>query len=389
MDIIRPAQGPEYTLSVIKADIGGFPGHGGSHPDVLKVAEARIEEEVGSLLLDGRVHHCGDDMFLIMSHQRGEDSEEIHRFAWETLVAASNKACELKLYGVAQDLITDSFSGNVKGMGPGSAEMTITERPSEPIIIFMADKTSAGAFNLPLYRMFADPMNTPGLVIAGGLRPGFTFEVQDQQKHRWIKFDMKTQREECLAHIGAPGRYGVKRVFNNKTGVIGAVTSLDKLTLIAGKYIGKDDPTMIVRCQGDFPALGEVLEAFSKVLIVEGWMRGSHHGPLMPVSEAKSHPTRFDGPPRLVALGFQMAEGKFVGPADLFDDPAYDRTREKVNEAADLFRDLGVFEPHRLGLEDMEYTQMSELDEVLEGNWQPMEESVKSAVREDAGENAD
>ena len=44
---------------------------------------------------------------------------------------------------------------------------------------------------------------------------------------------------------------------------------------------------MIVRCQGDFPAVGEVLEPFATAWIVEGWMRGSHHGPLMPVSASK------------------------------------------------------------------------------------------------------
>lgn len=390
MQLIKPTMGPEYTISVIKADIGGFVGHSESHPEVLELARVLLGQAMAKgLLLDYRVQHCGDDMFLIMTHNRGEDSSDIHGLAWNTFVAAANKAGELKLYGVGQDLIGDAFSGNVKGMGPGSAEMTIIERPSEPIIVFMADKTSAGAFNLPLYRMFADPMNTPGLVIAGGLRPGFTFEIHDQQKHRWIKFDMKTQREECLAHIGAPGRYGVKRVFNNSTGLIGASSSLDKLTFVAGKYVGKDDPTMIVRCQGDFPAVGEVIEPFTKVQIVEGWMRGSHHGPLMPVSEANSHPSRFDGPPRVVALGFQMAEGKFVGPRDMFDDPGFDHVRMRVNETADMLRDHGPFEPHRLGLEDMEYTQMAEIGEVLEGKWQSFADTAKPEIRGDAGEDAD
>ena len=40
--------------------------------------------------------------------------------------------------------------------------MEFEERRSEPVLIFMADKTSAGAFNFPLYKMFADPFNTAG-----------------------------------------------------------------------------------------------------------------------------------------------------------------------------------------------------------------------------------
>ena len=43
--------------------------------------------------------------------------------------------------------------------------MEFVERPSEPVIIFMADKTEPGAWNYPLYKIFADPFNTIGLVI--------------------------------------------------------------------------------------------------------------------------------------------------------------------------------------------------------------------------------
>ena len=32
--------------------------------------------------------------------------------------------------------------------------LEIEERPSEPIIVFAADKTEPGAWNLPLYRVF-------------------------------------------------------------------------------------------------------------------------------------------------------------------------------------------------------------------------------------------
>ena len=43
---------------------------------------------------------------------------------------------------------------------------------------------------------------------------------------------------------------------------------------------------------------------------VKGWMRGSHNGPIMPVAVADATPSRFDGPPRVIGLGFQIAEGK-------------------------------------------------------------------------------
>ena len=43
----------------------------------------------------------------------------------------------------------------------------------------MADKTEPGAWNYPLFKMFADPFNTPGLVIDTKMHKGFTFEVHD------------------------------------------------------------------------------------------------------------------------------------------------------------------------------------------------------------------
>ncbi len=358
------------TLSCIKADIGGFVGHSSSHPEILALGREELEKaKQRGLLIDYHVSNCGDDMFLIMTHDRGEDNESVHKLAWDTFIKGTEVAKKLKLYGAGQDLLADAFSGNIKGAGPGSAEMAIEERPSEPIIVFMGDKTSAGAFNLPLYKMFADAFNTPGLVIGEPLHMGFSFEIQDVKEHAQITLNAPDEIYDMLVFIGAPNRYAVKRVRNRLTGEIGAVSSTDKLSLIAGRYVGKDDPTMIVRCQGNFPAVGEVLEPFTTPWMVEGWMRGSHHGPLMPVALKDAHPSRFDGPPRLVALGFQVAEGKLVGPQDMFNDPGFDHVRDKANQIADYLRLHGPFEPHRLPLEEMEYTTMPAVAAKLESRW--------------------
>jgi fructose 1,6-bisphosphate aldolase/phosphatase len=361
------------TISVIKADIGGWVGHTASHPDILALGRDWLEKaKQKKLLIDYHVSYCGDDMFLIMTHDKGENSTPIHKLAFDTFMAGTQVAKKLKLYGAGQDLLTDAFSGNIRGAGPGSAEMEIEERPSEPIIVFMADKTSAGAFNLPLYKMFADPFNTPGLVIGEPLHEGFTFEVQDVQEHKHIKLRAPSELYDLLVFIGAPARYAVKRVFNYGSGEIAAVSSTDKLSLIAGRYVGKDDPTMVVRCQGNFPAVGEVIEPFTTPWIVEGWMRGSHNGPLMPVSLKDAHPSRFDGPPRIVSLGFQLANGKLIGPRDMFDDPGYDHVRDEANHIADFLRKHGPFEPHRLPLDEMEYTTMPAVAAKMAKRWVSM-----------------
>jgi fructose 1,6-bisphosphate aldolase/phosphatase len=363
------------TLSVIKADIGGYVGHSESHPDILNLARDSLKRARDKgLLIDFHVTKCGDDMQLIMTHKRGINNKEIHKLAWDTFISGTELAKKLKLYGAGQDLLSDAFSGNVKGMGPGLAEMEIEERTSEPIIIFMADKTSSGAWNLPLYKMFADPFNTIGLVIAPNMHSGFSFEVHDVKEHTKVTFNTPEEIYDLLVFIGAPSRYAVKAVHSRDTGDIAAVSSTQRLSLIAGRYVGKDDPVCVVRAQGTFPAVGEVLEPFTRPMLVEGWMRGSHNGPLMPVSVEDSTPARFDGPPRVIALGFQLADGILIGPRDMFIDKSFDEARRQANLAADYLRSHGPFEPHRLPLEEMEYTTMPQVMERIKGRFQPLEE---------------
>ncbi|MEW6547314.1 MAG: fructose-1,6-bisphosphate aldolase/phosphatase [Bacillota bacterium] len=358
------------TLSVIKADVGGFVGHSSVH-GALKERARECLEAAGSLLVDFRVSSVGDDLALIMSHRHGVDHPAVHELAWSTFLACTKVAKDLKLYGAGQDLLSDAFSGNVRGMGPGVAEMEIAERPSEPVVVFLADKTEPGAFNLPLYRIFADPFNTSGLVIDPKMHAGFRFEVMDVREKAVVTFDLPEEMYDLLVFIGAPSRFCIKHIFSKELGEVAAAVSTQRLSLMAGRYVGKDDPVCIVRCQSGMPALGEVLEPFASPHLVAGWMRGSHVGPLMPCGVAQATPTRFDGPPRVVALGFQIAEGRLVGPQDLFADPAFDRARQQALEIADYMRRHGPFEPHRLHLEEMEYTTMPQVMKRLAGRFVP------------------
>jgi len=232
----------KITFSVIKADIGGYVGHSATHPEVVeKVKEVVVNEKEKGNLIDCGILTCGDDIAIVMTHTHGVDSELVHGIAWKAFEEGTKVAKKLKLYGAGQDLLSEAFSGNVKGLGPGVAEMEFEERPSEPVIVFFADKTSPSAWNLPLYEMFADPMNTAGLVIDPKMHDGFTFEVLDVYTGKAVK---------------------LSTVYRNFDGEIAATASTQRLSLIAGQYVGKDDPVMIVRSQSGFPAVGEILEPF-------------------------------------------------------------------------------------------------------------------------------
>jgi fructose 1,6-bisphosphate aldolase/phosphatase len=362
------------TVSVIKADVGSIAGHGLAHPALLKKCEeilAKAKDE--GLLEDYYVTNCGDDTELIMTHHNGEENEEVHELAWTAFTEATAVAKELKLYGAGQDLLSDTFSGNIKGMGPGCAEMEFKERPSDPVVIFCCDKTEPGAFNLPLFKMFADPFTTAGLVIDPSLHGGFEFEIFDVMEHQKVKMTCPDEMYDVVALLGTISRYVIKRIRRRSDNEIAASVSTERLNLMAGKYVGKDDPVAIVRSQSGFPAAGEVVEPFAFPHLVGGWMRGSHNGPLMPVAQKNAYPVRFDGPPRVMALGFQISDCKLVGPADMFDDPSYDRSRVLASEIAEYMRRHGPFEPHRLPADEMEYTTLPGVLEKLKDRMEDME----------------
>jgi fructose 1,6-bisphosphate aldolase/phosphatase len=360
------------TVSVIKADVGSLAGHVTVPGELLKICESSLSsaQEQGTIL-DFHITSCGDDIDLIITHTKGVDNPTIHGLAWETFKAAAETARRRHYYAAGQDLLVEAFSGNIRGMGPGVAEFEFEERPGEPIVVFACDKTSPSAFNLPLFKIFADPFNSAGLIIDPRLHEGFKFEVHDIHEAKRIYLNCPEELYDLLALIGISSRYLIKRVFR-KDGEIAAVVSTEKLSQIAGRYVGKDDPVAIVRTQSGFPATGEVLEAFAMPHLVPGWMRGSHRGPLIPVAQRDARPTRFDGPPRVIALGFQISEGKLIGPVDLFDDIAFDHSRRKAIEISDYMRRHGPFEPHLLSEEELEYTTLAQTIERLKKRFEPI-----------------
>jgi fructose 1,6-bisphosphate aldolase/phosphatase len=361
------------TISVIKSDVGSLAGHHIVPKPLLDIGKKRLKEAQNEGLVNSYyVFNAGDDLELLMVHTRGESNAEIHKLAWNIFQEAANKAKGLKLYGAGQDLLKTAFSGNIRGMGPAVAEMEIEERGSDPIVVFAADKTEPGAFNFPIFKIFGDPTNTAGLVIDAGMIGGFKFEVLDVMENKKVILKCPEEMYELIALIGTPERYVVSHVRRAEDDLICGATSITRLSLIAGKYVGKDDPVSIVRSQHGLPALGEILAPFHHTYFVEGWMRGSHWGPLMPVGLKDSRCTLFDGPPRIVALGFQVSNGKIASDdnnepmiSDLFEDPAFDLARREAIEFAAVFRRMGEFEPARLSSHAMEYTTLPEVLEKL------------------------
>jgi fructose 1,6-bisphosphate aldolase/phosphatase len=349
------------TLSVIKADIGSIGGH--ILPSRRVVSGVReVIAEGKDLINDHYISFTGDDIAILMAHNRGAGNTSIHRLAWNAFVHGTDIAKEEGLYGAGQDLLKSSFTGNVKGMGPAVAEMEIEERPNEPFLFFAADKTDPGAYNLPLYLAFADVMNTPGLILSPKMMKGFRWVIMDvscTEGDRVIELNTPEEIYQLAALLRDPERYVVESIWSRASGDQAAVVSTSRLHNIAGKYVGKDDPVMLVRTQMNFPATGEVLAPFGLGHFVAGGMRGSHNMPLMPVP-VNTPTSYFDGPPLVSCAAFCVHNKKLTEHADTFSHPFWNEVRDRVAAKAIDMRRQGFIGAAMLPMGELEYTGVME-----------------------------
>lgn len=361
----------KITLSVIKADIGSIGGHIAPSQQLLETVRTHVQLEGEGLVIDSYTSHTGDDIAILMTHVKGPGNEAIHKLAWDAFLAGTRAAKEQGLYGAGQDLLKDAFSGNVKGMGPAVAEMEFEERPNEPFLFFAADKTDPGAYNLPLYLAFADPMNTPGLILAPSMAKGFKFVIMDvsyTEGDRIIELNAPEELYDIAALLRDPERFVVESIWSRQTGDQAVSVSTTRLHNIAGKYTGKDDPVMLVRVQQNFPATGEILEPYAIGHFVAGSMRGSHQMPLMPVV-LNSGTSYFDGPPLVSCAALCVHQGKLTETRDAFAHPFWNTVRDKVaNKAMDMRRQ-GFFGAAMLPWSELEYTGITQKLGELEGKF--------------------
>ncbi len=358
----------KITLSIIKADIGSIGGHIRPSDALLNEVKNYIKKYSKGLIIDHYIGFTGDDISILTTHNKGVGNEKIHKLCFDALTAGTKVAKSQGLYGAGQDLLVEAFSGNVKGMGPQVAEMEIEERPAEPFLMFMADKTEPGAFNLPLYLAFSDPMHNAGLILSPGLKKGFKFVIMDVSNtefDRVIELNTPEDIYDIAILLRDTGTYVVESIWARASGDQVVSASTTRLHNIAGKYVGKDDPVMLVRTQKDFPATGEILSPYTIGPYVAGFMRGSHNGPLMPVKK-DSPISFFDGPPVISCLAFCVKDGKLTEPADAFDHPYWDYVRKNVSKKAEGIRRQGFFGPAMLPMSELEYTGVMESLKELE-----------------------
>jgi len=362
------------TITAIKADVGSIGGHTRPSKKMLKAARKTLAKAADAgTIIDFDVTHTGDDICLLMIHANGDGAAEIHNLAWSAFEAATAIAKKQALYGAGQDLLKDAPSGNVRGAGPGAAEITFDpdakERPAEPFLIFTGDKCGPGAFNFPLWAVFTSPMYCAGLMLPK-MKAGFRFTIIDMEHagaDRIIELDTPERHLDLAILLRDENRYGIQSIHSRKYPHQKVVAvSTDRLHTIAGEYKGKDDPVAIVRSQGIFPAPEEIISPYVTAHFVAGDARGSHHMPFMPVAIN----TPVAGPyclPIVACVAYSVTKkGKLSDRVDIFGDVAWDYTRLKAQRKAEDIRQQGFVGPAMLPIQELEYsafrTSLAELD---------------------------
>ena len=369
----------KITLSILKADVGSIGGHTRPSQHMMDAVRADAADAVKrGLLIDTFVGHTGDDICIITSHTHGSNNTDVHQFAWNTFLHATDIASQYGLYGAGQDLLVDAPSGNIRGAGPAVAEVEFDHdpvktnriRPAESFMVLAADKCGPGAYNLPLFLGFADPMYCAGLMLPR-LSEGFTFNI----------IDMDNTAGDSIISLNAPEdyyritvllrdneRFGIDSIVSRYSGQTAAAVSATRMHNIAGSYTGKDDPVALVRNQGIFPAPEELISPYAKAHFIGGDARGSHVMPLMPVA-INTAVTGIYCLPLVSCIGFSLsAKGEFSDSfADFFDNPAWDYVRNLAQEKALAMRSQGWSGAAMLPYAELEYSGFRQsLGDVME-----------------------
>ena len=358
----------KLTLSILKADVGSIGGHTKPSDRMLDAVRSDAADAVKrGLLIDTFVGHTGDDICIIASHTNGTDNTDVHQFAWNSFLHATDIASQYGLYGAGQDLLVDAPSGNIRGAGPAVAEIELDHdpvktnplRPAESFMVLAADKCGPGAYNLPMFLGFADPMYCAGLMLPR-INEGFTFNI----------IDMDNTDGDSILSLNAPEdyyrisvllrdneRFGIDSIVSRYSGQTAAAISATRLHNIAGSYTGKDDPVALVRNQGIFPAPEELISPYTKAHYIGGDARGSHVMPLMPVP-INTAVTGMYCLPLVSCIGFSLNAGGYFSDsfADFFDNPAWDYVRHLAQEKGIAMRAQGWSGAAMLPYGELEYS---------------------------------
>lgn len=313
------------TLTLIAADAGHAAGCPASAPETATAVRRHVAAGAGGLLTDSLVYGASGGLALLLVHDRGVGDDDVLRLGRKALQAGKEAAAAA---GSRTEPAPPVYSfEDSRDRAPAVVEITFQERPDEPVLVFVANGADPAAYNLPVYRAFADPMNTAGLLLSPEIAKGFRFRLLDTHYadgDRLIDLTTPEDLHDLAALLCDDGRYLIQSVCGRHDGDQSVSVSTGRPSGPGGA----DGPAMLVRVQGNFPAAGEVLAPFGIGPYIGGFV-GHVAGLLMPVRH-DALLERSGRPPAVSCLGFHVRDGRLTEPGDLFDHPFWDAVRGRV-----------------------------------------------------------
>src|SRR5512139_1851254 len=80
------------TVSLIKCDVGSLAGHHVVPKPLFDLAEKALNAATKKGIVNNfLVFNAGDDLELLMLHEKGEQNQDIHKLAWDIFKSAAAK----------------------------------------------------------------------------------------------------------------------------------------------------------------------------------------------------------------------------------------------------------------------------------------------------------
>ncbi|PKK88636.1 MAG: hypothetical protein CVV64_18020 [Candidatus Wallbacteria bacterium HGW-Wallbacteria-1] len=329
------------TVSVFKARVGSYPGLTMVPQEIIAAARTKLTSYMEqNLFRDFRVFGFGSNLCVIIAHDSGPGAKNIIDIMWLVIETCADMGIRMKLHGVGEDIFPDTGAEHERPGRPEGTELSFSERRCNPFILFASDRVTPGSFNLPLLRIFGDPLGNPALSVDRTMSAGFSFEVVDLASSRTQVFETPRDLNRLIAYLGSGGRSeriitAVSHVDSRGQFLDGELIASASTPLIHWKdgAIPASGGLAIVRAEEGLPATGDILAPFSIPRVVQGFWERHGSAPLTPMVST-APPSTLGSFAVVAALGFNLSGGKLIGPCDMFSGPEWTEVRSHFTRVA-------------------------------------------------------
>ncbi|MCK4739690.1 MAG: fructose 1,6-bisphosphatase [Deltaproteobacteria bacterium] len=372
-----------HTISILKSNLGDFAAQIRLCPELLDVIREgfQIATDEG-VILDSVIHLTGRELLLLITHTHDKGSSEVEGIVIDAFNASVAIAKDLRLPISAPLFSDENPSGGLLEKGFTVLEFDFNLHCDEDIVVLVSDKNVGGIWNLPFYRIFADPLNTSGLVKDALMTEGFIFQLADRRLGREAEFRTPEDLHRLLSVIGGASRYDVTTVRRVSDNEVAGLVAVNNSGIKGSPHSSIKRPqeegsgeVAVLRCGQGFATIEEVTAPF-KSLQLGIATEGRSLTTLMPLSLSDSLNFQVENLAPVLAIGYSVRGGRLLGPNDLFGSPSFESARDCALGLSESLRVQGVFGP-KSGLETRSHlsvlptSQGAEVSNLSNSNLEP------------------